>query len=194
MFFQTQFEIGILNAWIFTVFYFLFSFLPIIFRKKKVKKTRKISSFSVTDNVEDAAGKVIYWLSFVVFILTMIVSIFLPIIFGISFYIGLIIYILGITFIGLTITSWMNTPEGKVIKTGIYRYSRNPMYVSMFLTHIGISIVTLSWVFFLLTVVYSVLTIMIVFFEENACIQRFGESYKNYMKETPRWLGNIKQK
>ena len=193
MFFQTQFEIGILNAWIFTVFYFLFSFLPIIFRKKKSKKTRKISSFSPTDNVEDAAGKVIYWLSFIIFILTMIVSIFLPIIFGISFYIGLIIYILGIIFVGLTITSWMNTPEDKVIKIGIYKYSRNPMYISMFLTHMGISIVTISWVFFLLTIIYSILTIMIVFFEEKACIQRFGESYKNYMRETSRWLGNTKK-
>jgi len=193
MFFQTQFELGILNAWIFTVFYFLFSFLPIIFRKKRSKKTRKISSFSPTDNVEDAAGKVIYWLSFIIFILTMIVSIFLPIIFGISFYIGLIIFTLGIIFVGLTITSWMNTPENEVIKIGNYRYSRNPMYISMFLTHIGISIVTLSWVFFLLTIIYSILTIMIVFFEEKACIQRFGESYKKYMRETPRWLGNTKR-
>jgi protein-S-isoprenylcysteine O-methyltransferase Ste14 len=68
------------------------------------------------------------------------------------------------------------------------------MYVSMFFTHLGISMVTESLLFFTLTLIYIVFTIMQAQAEETYCLSKYPGVYQAYMKETSRWIGLKKNK
>tara|TARA_Y100000590_G_C15695921_1_gene1005098 strand:+ start:1721 stop:2185 length:465 start_codon:yes stop_codon:yes gene_type:complete len=82
-----------------------------------------------------------------------------------------------------------STPTIKIIKTGIYSYSRNPIYVSF----IGFQI---SMFLIFENVLYLVSSIMLFFWihyfviipEEKYLEKKFGEEYKRYKINVSRWL------
>jgi protein-S-isoprenylcysteine O-methyltransferase Ste14 len=182
----TDFQLGVWNAWVLVWIYFLVSIIPLFFKKKQ----RNIAGISPTNVEKNVYASVNYWISFILFILVFIISVFIPIRFySIWFYPGMVLYVVGMFFIVFAIHSWMVTPEKDLITSGIYRFSRNPMYVSMFFTHVGIGLVCVSWVFMLLTLVYIVVTVILVGYEEEACRKKYGKSYEKYKASVPRWLG-----
>jgi protein-S-isoprenylcysteine O-methyltransferase Ste14 len=88
------------------------------------------------------------------------------------------------------------TPAGEPITRGIYRYSRHPMYVTMVLLFLGVSVMSVSWVFSLFTIITAVGVTRPYFvkIEEAQCIGHYGIAYLEYMKRTPRWIGIPKSK
>ncbi len=119
-----------------------------------------------------------------------IYSIFLPLRIGTAwFYTGLSIYILGMIIGIIAITSIAATQLGKPFTKGMYRYSRHPLSVSMFLVFLSIGVATTSWLYLLLSVVLMVVTHFMVAIEERSCLEKFGDTYREYMNRTPRWLG-----
>lgn len=84
-----------------------------------------------------------------------------------------------------------HTPEksSALVVRGIYRYSRNPMYL-------GIALVLLGWVVFLSNLLaLLVLPAFILYLnryqiapEERALEARFGEDYRRYKRSVRRWL------
>jgi len=182
---QTNFELGIFNAYFLALIYFIISILSSVFKKKN--KSKGVNHSKLKD---DDFFKVIYWLSFIMFILTIIVSFFLPIVFdSIFFYIGIVLWFIGIIIVSSVVISWVKTPQGKPVTTGTYKYSRNPMYISFFFAYIGIGIISISWVFLMLVFVNIFITIIFVEYEEKTCIEKYGNVYKDYMKKTSRWIG-----
>ncbi len=136
--------------------------------------------------------KRLFAFSRVVMFLPIIYSIFLPLKLGTTwFYVGLPIALAGLI---MLLTVWVNfatTPfDDEPITTGLYRYSRHPMYLTSFLMYIGISIACASWLFLLLSIA-SVLFANVRFagFEERLCLEKYGANYRGYMDRTPRWLG-----
>jgi protein-S-isoprenylcysteine O-methyltransferase Ste14 len=185
---QTNFELGLFNAYLLMLIYFVVSMVPFLFTKNK--RSKEISP----TNIKDDFGKVLYWLNFTIFFIAILVSIFLPIVFdSILFYIGITAYIVGIIIVVSVCISWIKTTKGNPVTKGMYKYSRNPMYLSFFFCYIGIGIVTASWVFLMLTFVYILITILFVDYEEEFCLDKYGDDYKDYMKNTPRWLGFSKK-
>ena len=85
-------------------------------------------------------------LSKIIYFPAVIYSFFLPLkLGGIWFYVGLPITLLGLVGTILVLVDWANTPAGQPVTRGIYRYSRHPMYVTMFLLLLGVSIASVSW-------------------------------------------------
>lgn len=84
-----------------------------------------------------------------------------------------------------------HTPEksASLVTTGIYHYTRNPMYLGMLL-------VLLGWAFYLSNVAaLLVLPIFIIYMsrfqiqpEERVMMQNFGDEYQAYMIKVRRWL------
>lgn len=82
----------------------------------------------------------------------------------------------------------IDAPKSLVVH-GLYRYSRNPMYV-------GVLTVLLGWVVlsgWLLLLVYtacvaSCFQLFIVYYEEPHLKQTFGQSYEEYLGRVGRWL------
>lgn len=77
----------------------------------------------------------------------------------------------------------------KIVTRGMYRISRNPMYVGLLFWLIAWAIkLSVLSPFLLLPVFVWVLTVQQIIPEEKALEKKFGESYLNYKNRVHRWL------
>ena len=80
-------------------------------------------------------------------------------------------------------------PSTILVQSGVFNFSRNPMYLGMILTLVGIAILfqnpfsLLAPVFFFL-----VLEFKFIPFEEEKMTAEIGESYLQYKQNVRRWL------
>ena len=134
--------------------------------------------------------KMLLYSSKIIYIPAFIYSIFLPLKLGtLWFYIGLPITLIGFISGILVIASWAASPRGKPVTTGLYRYSRHPMYVTAFIFFLGVSIATASWVFLLFTFLLIAASFYYAPLEEDSCLTQYGDVYREYMRKTPKYLG-----
>ncbi|MFC1860406.1 methyltransferase family protein [Chloroflexota bacterium] len=89
----------------------------------------------------------------------------------------------------IVLANWATTPHNAPITKGLYRYSRNPMYVTTFVFLLGLGIITASWILLLLFIVFVVGCVIYAGVEEQSCLDKYGDSYHEYMNRTPRWIG-----
>jgi len=179
------FEIGVWNAWIFTIWLLIALFLvPLnIIPKGREGGSDFTAEFSKTQKYAIRSMHIIYLLS-------IIYSIFVPLKLGTAwFYAGLPIYLVGLISYAMVWVGFATTPPDKLITKGIYRYSRNPMQLSQVVVFLGVGIAIASWVFLLLSVVYMFTPILWVDAEERHCLKHYGDAYREYMKRTPRYIG-----
>jgi len=81
-----------------------------------------------------------------------------------------------------------NVPP-KLVTTGPWRYSRNPLYLGLIIIGLGFSIVFFSFSDLILTLVgMGLLHLEVVLHEEKVLSQKFGESYLYYEKRVRRWI------
>lgn len=71
---------------------------------------------------------------------------------------------------------------------GVYRFSRNPMYVAYPLCFAGMALLTRSAALMALTLAFQISARWIVRAEERECARRFGDSYARYAAAARRWL------
>lgn len=93
---------------------------------------------------------------------------------------------------GLGTPAPVAAPEHLVVR-GLYRYSRNPMYVSVLLVVTGQA--ALRWssgVLIYAAVFFVVVNLFILGYEEPALTRRFGEAYLRYRRRVPRWIGRAR--
>jgi protein-S-isoprenylcysteine O-methyltransferase Ste14 len=180
------FEIGVWNAWIFVLYSLVLVFLlPVA--NKSAREKDKITISSVFNRKEMT---ILYSYHIIVFLL-LIYSVFLPLRLGtVWFYTGLPIALLGLAIYTMVLVSFATTPlDREVMTKGPFRYSRHPMYLSSSLAYIGVGIACASWLFLLLSVAYMVLSMISSVSEERFLLEKYGDSYREYMKRTPRWIG-----
>ena len=76
-----------------------------------------------------------------------------------------------------------------LVTSGIYQYTRNPMYV-------GLVLILLGWAFYLSHFLAFVLLPVFIFYmtrfqiqpEERMLAQKFGKHYQAYLKKVRRWI------
>jgi protein-S-isoprenylcysteine O-methyltransferase Ste14 len=185
-----DFQLGLWNAWIFMSPFLLVMLLCMFLMMKKGAPGGP--SRLVQRACKSKTTLLVASLSKIIFFPAVIYSVFLPLKLGlIWFYIGLPITLIGLVGIILVLVDWVNTPAGRPVTRGIYRYSRHPMYVTMFLLLLGVSIVSVSWVFLLLTLILGIGVTRPYFIkvEEAQCLGYYGATYREYMTRTPKWIG-----
>lgn len=80
-------------------------------------------------------------------------------------------------------------PALKVVTTGPYRFTRNPMYLGMVAILLGLSLVfSLEWGVILTPIVWIVMDRVIVMREEAYLNRKFGAEYQALLMRTRRWL------
>ena len=79
--------------------------------------------------------------------------------------------------------------EGRLLTTGIYRYSRNPQYVTHVLLVVAIVLITNSMLVLIVGVFYSLWFIIAPFSEELWLKKQFGSAYEEYCNRVPRFIG-----
>jgi protein-S-isoprenylcysteine O-methyltransferase Ste14 len=89
-----------------------------------------------------------------------------------------------------TIMPW--DPTQVLIVQGAYRYVRNPMHTGVFLVLLGEGLVLRSMPLLLLTAAVVVLHLFYIpLSEERGLEARFGEAYRDYKRNVPRWIPRL---
>ena len=109
---------------------------------------------------------------------------------GIIFcYIGLIIFLLALISFG---KSWRigidEKNSNELVTNGIFKYSRNPIFLFMDLYFIGIMLIYPNIVFILLALGTIVGIHLQILREEEFLIKKFGEKYIEYKNKTRRYI------
>ncbi len=109
---------------------------------------------------------------------------------------------LPISLAGLTLGLWFVTtmrsaqtaidiskPASRIVTDGPFRFSRNPGYVSLTLSYVGLSILADAlWPLLLLPVVLVVMQRTVIQREEAYLQRKFGQPYLTYKASTRRWI------
>lgn len=80
-------------------------------------------------------------------------------------------------------------PPKELVASGLYRWTRNPMYVGVTSVVLGEALLFGSWA--LLAFAAGVVTCFHAFvtlYEEPSLRRRFGDDYQRYCRAVPRWL------
>ena len=187
------FELGLWNAWILVLFLFLVisGLSPLVIRLVYGSDRSKESSkrHSVRPKLNEREKK-LDRLSTITLLALLGYSVFLPLNLGTYwFYIGLIIYMISLIFGFIAMIDFARAPLDKPATKGTYAISRNPMYFSMVIIFISISLACTSWLYLLLTIIWLIIADIGIVAEERLCLETYGDSYKEYMNRTPRWIG-----
>jgi protein-S-isoprenylcysteine O-methyltransferase Ste14 len=82
-----------------------------------------------------------------------------------------------------------NQPVRVLVTTGIHGWSRNPIYVGLFLLYAGIGVAARGpWVLILVLPLVIILRYGVVAREETYLERRFGDAYRYYKARVRRWL------
>lgn len=77
----------------------------------------------------------------------------------------------------------------KLVTTGLFRLSRNPMYLGMLLLLSGVALGLGNWISLFAPVLFIVsINVLQIKPEEIALQRKFGEEYENYCRRTRRWI------
>lgn len=80
-------------------------------------------------------------------------------------------------------------PATSLQTTGIYKISRNPMYIGLLFIYVGIAIIKGNWwTFILIPFVLYIVTRFVIINEEKYLERAFGQEYLNYKIKVRRWL------
>jgi protein-S-isoprenylcysteine O-methyltransferase Ste14 len=105
-------------------------------------------------------------------------------------------------FLGLGISAWHNRlfsrlgtnihtfeEPGLFVVDGLFKISRNPMYLGFVLALTGIAVVMGSLAPFVIVLLFLLITDRwYIPFEERAMTEKFGGAYRDYSKRVRRWL------
>jgi protein-S-isoprenylcysteine O-methyltransferase Ste14 len=105
--------------------------------------------------------------------------------------------IIGVVMIGYAVAQFNDAglspvhfrPVTKMVQTGVYHLSRNPVYVGMTLIYTGIGILANNlWIVGLLLVIVPAMNWGVIRPEEIYLEEKFGEAYRRYTYQVRRWL------
>ena len=111
--------------------------------------------------------------------------------------VGLIFIIIAMSIISSALRKFKSNSEDpnptssstQIFCDGIYKYTRNPMYLGLILFQIGLGMVlSMIHIIFFTLFTYFVYRYGVIAREEVYLNQKFGESYKQYTQKTRRWF------
>lgn len=113
-------------------------------------------------------------------------------------YMGVIFFVIGLVVMLICIINFAiqgrgtlspADPPKKLVVSGLYKFSRNPMYVGVIMILIGESIFLQSNILWIYTFgIFIAFNVFIIFFEEPRLLKKFGVKYADYSKKVRRWV------
>lgn len=180
--------LGIFHVWLFLVIgYGLISLFMLLSNRKRGKPIED-PKYHVS-----YGKKQVFITGYLPLILLFIVSLFIPIRLVSLFVIGLFLVGVGVLINGLAMKSFISSDD-KLNTKGIYRFSRNPMYVGGIVLIIGLNV--MGWSASLMNILLLVTSFfMVAMFhytilkEEQFLINKYEKSYQQYLNNIPRYMG-----
>jgi protein-S-isoprenylcysteine O-methyltransferase Ste14 len=178
-------EIGWFNGWILLVaLYLAYGVLLLVFPRDVVNRLYEYnrSSWSRRHRAFYVAEKLLLVVYIILVVLTPLKTgsiVFIP---------GIILFSFGLTGFIIALFNFKNTPLDQPVSTGIYRVSRHPQVLMLFVAGIGIGIAIGSLFVIFIQIIASFFGRSRVLAEEQACLERYGDSYRIYMERVPRYV------
>lgn len=83
----------------------------------------------------------------------------------------------------------LGRPTTAIVESGLYRYSRNPIYLGLSTIHLGVAVAdNNAWLPALLAPVLAVLRFGVIAREEAYLERKFGRRYEAYKARVRRWI------
>ena len=80
-------------------------------------------------------------------------------------------------------------PTTAIVERGPYRFSRNPMYLSMAIAYVGLALIMNStYALLALPVVIALIDLFVIRREERYLSAKFGDPYDAYRRRVRRWV------
>jgi protein-S-isoprenylcysteine O-methyltransferase Ste14 len=176
-------KLGWLNGWILLLIeYLIQGFFLLIFPKAVVTRLFDRSGWSLKQRIFLVSGKV-----FSLACLALII--FTPLKINSSiFIVGLILYATGLAGLVVAMLNFKDTPLDQPVTKGVYKISRHPQSVAIFVFILGICVAIGSWVALFMLMMSKILQHFSILAEEEVCLQRYGESYRTFMEKVPRYF------
>lgn len=178
-------KIGWLNGWILLcLIYSIFAILLILFPKDVVSRLYNYdrSSWSKTQRAFYIIGKLLA-------LVCLVLIIFTPLKIRANIFIsGIILFAFGLAGFIIALFNFKNTLLDQPVTRGLYRISRHPQVLMLFIMSIGICIAIGSWLVLFIMIVSSLFLHFRDLAEEKACLERYGDAYRNYIKLVPRYF------
>jgi len=176
------FQISITNAWILCVPFLVPAFLIGALRKDIAKRMSDMTGYKGKEKIVTIAASLAPYPFMITTVWTPFTSLKSLLI------AGLILYCAGIGAFYATIYVFATTSSDKPLSAGVYRFSRNPMYVSATLVFFGICTVTLNLLLLACLIIIIVLQHFMILAEERICNLKYGKAYQEYFQNVPRYL------
>jgi protein-S-isoprenylcysteine O-methyltransferase Ste14 len=106
------------------------------------------------------------------------------------FALGLALFISAIaTIAGAGSRVETHKPTTTIVSNGPYAFTRNPIYLAMFISLIGLAIAfNCAWIILMMIPFYLVIRYGVVAREETYLERKFGAAYLSYKSRVRRWL------
>ena len=80
-------------------------------------------------------------------------------------------------------------PTTTIVTRGPYRFSRNPMYLSLTMLYLGIAVTANAlWVLLLVVPILAAMHRLVIVREERYLERKFGDTYLRYRSRVRRWI------
>ncbi len=80
-------------------------------------------------------------------------------------------------------------PTSTLVTSGVFRHTRNPMYLGLVMLTVGVALAVNSLAFLLAAILLAVLLqLAVITPEERLLSATFGEAFESYRSHTRRWL------
>lgn len=104
-------------------------------------------------------------------------------------FIGWAIYATGLGVLAVAVIGFANRNAQGFCDGGIYRFSRNPMYVGYVLAFLGTGLLIQAWFYWFFFLPFLFTLPAVIRAEEVWCLNEYGESYRQYMQLVHRYWG-----
>jgi protein-S-isoprenylcysteine O-methyltransferase Ste14 len=85
----------------------------------------------------------------------------------------------------------LETPPDRLVATGPYAYTRNPMYLGHIIFLIGLTLTLKSWLAAMITAGVAIWFHRRVLSDEKELAQTLGQSYVEYTQSVKRWIPGL---
>lgn len=179
---MATFELGIYNAWLLSLPFFVFAGIGMGARKDIAKRMSDMTGYTTKEKFFTVSASVAPYPFMLATVWTPFTAA-LPLL-----YLGLLLYFSGMALFVLSLKTIIETPHDQPFNSGPYRISRNPLYVAATMIFTGICAATANIVLFCCLAVAVWLQHFMILAEERICSEKYGKAFEGYMKKVPRYL------
>ena len=181
----SELRIGWENAWWFPATYAIITLVIILIHGKNFSKKffRIPGTKSIKEKMPTMFGAFLFGRGL------MIYSVFVPLKLNTAlFWFGVSIFIIGAIFSAIAMINFATTPQNRPVTKGIYQKTRHPIQVIAVFMWIGVGIATASWIIIIASLLLAIVSYPSFLTQERYCVNIYGDSYRDYMKATPRYF------